>query len=820
MKMKTSDLKQTAFVGIVATAALGVGTTFTQTTASADSLETPVVNAGTNQNSTTHAEPTNLAEANANLKQIEHSYQDATAELTNAQTTLNTAINAQNSASQAVNDNAKVINETNTQIASKSTELSQAKDVSNAAQTEANLAKETLDNEIAKHPTADEDLRKAEVAAKEAAEAKKTADNHEIEARNVVNKATDTVSEIKGKVSNELKVVNNLVTEKENRAKALDEAREAHSSAENKLSNKQSEVASETARLQSIFDNTPNIVNSINAIDYERQSETKDGTGVDNTDNHEIFLSAGKETVDITLTPEQQLEYDQTGVYTYTPNAKKITQYMVDYINRLRDINGIPGHLTANDSELLETARLRAKENDDRDMVTHYSELGRTRQAEIAKGTIYAFRSNFDIENNSIVLSDQQMAYQELSSWFSDYRNLVKSENGDLAYGHRNALLFMNGNFAYGYAQKKKTTESYHTDNGQAIGVNLNRNGSATNKDAQQKVTYQKGDDGRTYQYYDGKRVTFLPEITFNYISTSRLAPKKQEAKDNLDSYKVTSADEIKAIETDLIKAKDKVKVANDELSKAILELASHEAHLKDLESQFENASKVLEDSKVKLAEAAKKVSEANESKEKVDKALSEAKAVKQLLINAKVKLTEALNKVSDSNNQVQKVQTELSTMIASRDALVVKQNELVKAYDNAKTTVERARAAYDKAKIRVEELTSAYVKAQADVLKFTPKPVAKSKPGSQFVNIKYYGDSNLLYSSSNPVQSSELKAYKNQTSTSPKCESGNINSMSVNRQTQLPSTGDESSILTTMGITIMSLFGLLYTGKHRKNTN
>ena len=42
--MKTSDLKQTAFVGIVATAALGVGTTFTQTTASADSLETPVVN--------------------------------------------------------------------------------------------------------------------------------------------------------------------------------------------------------------------------------------------------------------------------------------------------------------------------------------------------------------------------------------------------------------------------------------------------------------------------------------------------------------------------------------------------------------------------------------------------------------------------------------------------------------------------------------------------------------------------------------------------------------------------------------------------------
>ena len=36
----------------------------------------------------------------------------------------------------------------------------------------------------------------------------------------------------------------------------------------------------------------------------------------------------------------------------------------------------------------------------------------------------------------------------------------------------------------------------------------------------------------------------------------------------------------------------------------------------------------------------------------------------------------------------------------------------------------------------------------------------------------------------------------------------------------KLPSTGDESSILTTVGMAIMSLFGILYIGKHRKNTN
>lgn len=812
--MKTSDLKQTAFVGIVATAALGVGTTFTQTTASADSLETPVVNAGTNQNSTTHAEPTNLAEANANLKQVEHSYQEATAELTNAQTTLNTAINAQNIAGQAVNNNSQVINETNTQISSKSTELSQAKDFSSAAQTEANLAKETLDNELAKHPTADEDLRKAEVAAKEAAEVKKTADNQEIEARDLVNKETGTVSEIKGKVSNEQQVVNNLVTEKENRAKALDEAREAQSSTENKLSNKKNEVASETARLQSIFDNTPNIVDSLNAISFERKREEKNSIGEDSTGNKEIFKTSGTDVVDITLTPEQQEEYDKTGTFTYTPNNEKITEYMVDYINRLRELNGINSIISANDKEVIKTAALRAQENAKRDRLTHYSELNRPRSSENADGIIYQFRSDGFFPDYR-VLSDQQMAYMELAGWFSEYGNISPD-----SFGHRNNLLFQTGNMGYGFSRVGNKPESnLDFDEGYGILVTL-WDSTSDNTNNEGKVTYERNPDGRTYQYYDGKRITFLPEITFNYISTSRLAPKKQEAKDNLDSYKETSSAEIKAIETDLIKAKDKVKVANDELSKAILELASHETHLKDLESQFGNASKVLEASKVKLAEAAKKVSEANENKEKVDKALSEAKAVKQLLTNAKVKLTEALNKVSDSNIQVQKVQTELSTLIASRDALVVKQNELVKAYDNAKTTVERARAAYDKAKTRVEELTSAYVKAQADVLKFTPKPVEKSKPGSQFVNIKYYGDSNLLYSSSNPVQSSELKAYKNQTSTSPKCESGIINSMSVNRQPQLPSTGDESSILTTVGMAIMSLFGILYIGKHRKNTN
>ena len=227
-----------------------------------------------------------------------------------------------------------------------------------------------------------------------------------------------------------------------------------------------------------------------------------------------------------------------------------------------------------------------------------------------------------------------------------------------------------------------------------------------------------------------------------------------------------------------------------------------------------------MNDLKSKLVEATADVNAANIDKEKADAKLTEVQAKNKALTDARDKYTEAINKVKSLQEKVKTLESDVKVLTETRDGLVAKQEELDKAVATAKAKVAEAKSAYDIAKSKVDELTSAYVKAQADVLKFTPKPVAKSKPGSQFVNIKYYGDSNLLYSSSNPVQYSELKAYKNQTSTSPKCESGSINSMSVNRQTQLPSTGDESSILTTMGITIMSLFGLLYTGKHRKNTN
>ena len=315
----------------------------------------------------------------------------------------------------------------------------------------------------------------------------------------------------------------------------------------------------------------------------------------------------------------------------------------------------------------------------------------------------------------------------------------------------------------------------------------------------------------------------FLPDTTFNYVSNKKIvtpSKAKLDAQAKLDAYKVQATKELANAQAKVDETKAKVDDIDGQLAKSDAELTSHQTILDALKAKLSNSYAILNDLKSKLVEATADVNAANIDKEKADAKLIEVQAKNKALTDARDKYTEAINKVKSLQEKVKTLESDVKVLTETRDGLIAKQEGLDKAVATAKAKVAEAKSAYDIAKSKVDELSVAYVKAQADVLKFTPKPVAKSKPGSQFVNIKYYGDSNLLYSSSNPVQSSELKAYKNQTSTSPKCESGNINSMSVNRQTQLPSTGDEPSILTTMGITIMSLFGLLYTGKHRKNTN
>ena len=441
------------------------------------------------------------------------------------------------------------------------------------------------------------------------------------------------------------------------------------------------------------------------------------------------------------------------------------------------------------------------------DVLSHRSALGHPHSWEAISGVIYNTNSDY-FYNPHIVLSDQQLAYEELAHWFTEYRNAMTG-SGSVQYGHRLTLLFSVGNVGFG-ATSKPDSEANEIDGYSSLDV-FAYPGQGSKSEALKDVTYV-NEDGRLVMYFRGQRVKFLPETTFNYVSNKKIvtpSKAKLDAQAKLDLYKSQATQELKDAQSKVDETKTKSVDIDGQLAKS-----------NALTAELSNSYAILNNLKSKLVEATADVNAANIDKENADAKLAEVQAKNKVLTDARDKYTEAINKVKSLQEKVKTLESDVKVLTEIRDGLVAKQEGLDKAVATAKAKVAEAKSAYNVAKSKVDELTSAYVKAQADVLKFTPKPVAKSKSGSQFVNIKYYGDSNLLYSSSNSVQSSELKAYKDQTSTSPKCESGSINSMSVNRQTQLPSTGDESSILTTMGITIMSLFGLLYTGKHRKNTN
>ncbi|WP_294053057.1 LPXTG cell wall anchor domain-containing protein [Streptococcus sp.] len=817
--MKTSDLKQTAFVGIVATAALGVGTTFTQTTASADSLETPVVNAGTNQISVTHAEPTNLAEANATLKQVEHSYQDATVELTNAQTTLNATINAQNQAVEASNRNIKATNDVNTQLEAKVTELSEAKSDTAKAQADSNTAEQNLNQEVAKNPTAEADLNQAETDAQKANQAKVVAENHEADVRKELERADKSATNLKNNLSTEQNIVDKLTKNVKDLTKTSTDAHSEQTSAENKLAEKQNEVDSKVIELQSNVDKQPDIITyersdakTLNGFDFDRGGEN-DGAGK----TKEVVFTDGKETVNIDLTPEQQLDFQSTGAFTYTPNMAEVNKYLVAYINRLREINGITDKVTTDDVAQA-FAQARADEMTKNDVLSHRTTLGHPHSWEAISGVIYNTNSDY-FYNPHIVLSDQQFAYMELAHWFTEYRN-YDSGKGSVQYGHRLTLLFSVGNVGFGAT--RKTGEDANVFDGYSSLDVFAYPGQGSKSEALKDVTYV-NENGRLVMYFRGQRVKFLPETTFNYVSNKKIvtpSKAKLDAQAKLNLYKSQATQELKDAQSKVDETKTKSVDIDGQLAKSNAELTSHQTILDALKAELSNSYAILNNLKSKLVEATADVNAANIDKENADAKLAEVQAKNKALTDARDKYTEAINKVKSLQEKVKTLESDVKGLTETRDGLVAKQEGLDKAVATAKAKVAEAKAAYDKAKIKVDELSVAYVKAQADILKFTPKPVAKSKHGSQFVNIKYYGDSNLLYSSRDLVQSPEFKTYKTQTSTTPKYESESTSAMSVSRQTKLPSTGDESSILTTVGMAIMSLFGLLYIGKHRKNTN
>ncbi len=167
------------------------------------------------------------------------------------------------------------------------------------------------------------------------------------------------------------------------------------------------------------------------------------------------------------------------------------------------------------------------------------------------------------------VLSEKELAYKELLSYFNDYSNAslygasTPKEANTFNYGHRIPLLAASGTgFALGASSSKKTTfgnygvmtfiseakgvydtlptvispseKRSYVYNGKTYYYNPSSSyflARAENKD---------GDPDHSEFYFNGKRVKFLPKTTFRYVWNEITHPKNPaytKAKEALDSF-------------------------------------------------------------------------------------------------------------------------------------------------------------------------------------------------------------------------------------------------------------------------------------------
>lgn len=712
---------------------LGVATVATGVATSVHAEETQAPTATTSQ--TTQTETTDPQKA---FDQASKDYDTAKANEASAKNTLDTAketeVKAQTEvtlATKATQEAKQVV--TDTQSAQETAQ----KDLDTANQSLAN-AQANLDKEADANPNADRDLTQAENAVTKAQEQDKLAQDHLTQAEQDVTNNEKASAQIKAAVdtaqADHDKAQETLA---QTRAQVAD-AKADQADAQAALTDTQNKVDQSLAKLQKAVDEASatishtekRVLTNVEALNYMRNYEKPGYDGKDGTGSHEIVVNEGKETVDITLTPEQEAEFRQTGIITYTPNAKKITEYMVDYINRLRDLNGIQGHLTAGDAYLLETAYLRAKENDDRDLITHVSKIKRPHYNEVAKGTIYRFRSDFDFQDH-IVLSDQQMAYMELSQWFSDYANLAEDTPGHfvpgyIAFGHRNALLFTKKDFAYGYAQKDKPKKDYETDNGQAVGISSS---GAVNREELDKVTYERGADSRLYQYFNGKRINFLPDITFNYVLNEVItepSSEKANAQKHLDDYKAIAEKDLANAKETLNKATVHLNAVQADAQKAQNAYTSAKETLEARQKDLTTSQKALLDARTRLVDAKADATVATQNLKKAETQLAQIKAKHGALTQAKTTFDKASQAIKEAKETLA---NRTKALEKAKQALTDAQTRLTKAKEanqKAITARETAEKIYQEAQAKTKETAKAYGQAQAQLALKPNKPADK----------------------------------------------------------------------------------------------
>ena len=428
--------------------------------------------------------------------------------------------------------------------------------------------------------------------------------------------------------------------------------------------------------------------------------------------------------------------------YIHTPHVidyKKVSEYVRNYLIELRRINGIDIPVPPVTEKALKYGKARADEMVANDKLSHDTKL---------KNQDFGFK---DATENATagsvpeksVLSEKELAYKELLSYFNDYSNAslygasTPKEANTFNYGHRIPLLAASGTgFALGASSSKKTTfgnygvmtfiseakgvydtlptvispseKRSYVYNGKTYYYNPSSSyflARAENKD---------GDPDHSEFYFNGKRVKFLPKTTFRYVWNEITHPKNPaytKAKEALDSFNRKQKNEETLMRDKISSLNKNLTIAKTTLNTDQKNLDKTKKRLSDLTKQNQSKLNVLKSAKSELSKQQTALNIAKSELSKQESQLNRLKVIKnnkshasknaeQSLVNAKNDLLKAQQYVLVLKNAPRKLDE------AKKSLMIAKQK-----LEESKKALENSNAKLKNAKVKKEAAKKEYIK-------------------------------------------------------------------------------------------------------------
>ncbi len=401
---------------------------------------------------------------------------------------------------------------------------------------------------------------------------------------------------------------------------------------------------------------------------------------------------------------------------------KKVSEEVRKYLIELRRINGIDIPVPAVTDKALRYAKARANEMVANNKLSHDTKL---------KNQDFGFKDATENATAGSVpekslLSEKELAYKEVLSYFNDYSNASLYGSSDPKeahrrnYGHRIPLLAASGTgMAVGASSSEKTSYgnygvlTFISENKDVYGI--------LPSGAEEYSSYflaraENKDSNPDYSefYFNGKRVKFLPKITFRYVWNEITHPKNPaytKAKEALDNFNRKQRNEETVANEKLSSLNNNLTIAKTTLDKDKKELDKSKKRLVDLTKQNKAKLNVLKSAQAELSKQQTLLSAAKTEFLKQETELNRLKVVKndkikfvktaeQSLKNAKKELDTAHQYVTNLKNAPKKLDE------AKKSLIIAKQK-----FEESKKALENANAKLKNAKVKKETAKKEYIK-------------------------------------------------------------------------------------------------------------